>query len=186
MQQLLPMAALALLLPQLLQAAPSKLYACRTAPSKAMGYCDPTKDLSSRVADLLGRLSQTEKISLMGAHGSDICAFEDGGVPRLDIPSYAWCTETNTGYCAAAAAAAAVPVLTPPPLLLIVIVPHRSVSSACLQEGRCATTFPSPAALAASFNRTLWKEKGATQSTEMRALFNFGAHRDHGGTGRGR
>ena len=85
----------------------------------------------------------------MGAHGKDICAFEDGGVPRLDIPSYTWCTETNTG-----------------------------VSTVCLEEGKCATTFPSPAALAASFNRSLWAAKGATQSTEQRALFNLGAVRD--------
>ena len=127
---------------------PSKLYACQSAQSKALGFCDPSKGLPTRLADLLGRLSTAEKISLMGAHGSNICAFVDGGVPRLDIPSYTWCTETNTG-----------------------------VSTVCMEEGKCATTFPSPAALAASFNRTLWRSKGATQSTEQRALFNLGAVR---------
>jgi beta-glucosidase-like glycosyl hydrolase len=130
------------------RATPAKMYACQTAHSKAMAFCDSSKDFTSRVADLLGRLTTQEKISLMGAHGHDICAFEDGGVPRLDIPSYTWCVETNTG-----------------------------VSTVCLQEGKCATTFPSPAAMAASFNRSLWRSKGATQSTEQRALFNLGAIR---------
>ena len=86
------------------------------------------------------------------AHGNDVCAFDDGGVLRLDIPPYTWCTETNTG-----------------------------VSTQCPQEGRCATTFPSPSALAASFNRSLWRKKGEVQSTEQRALFNMGARRAPGG-----
>lgn len=64
------------------------------------------------------------------------------------IAALSRCTETNTG-----------------------------VSSVCLQEGRCATTFPSPASLASSFNRSLWRRKGETQSTEQRALFNLGAVR---------
>ena len=126
----------------------STVYACQTARTKVMGFCDGSKSFVERASDLLQRLSTKEKLSLMGAHGPDICAFEDGGVPRLDIPSYTWCTETNTG-----------------------------VSSVCLQEGRCATTFPSPAALASSFNRSLWRRKGETQSTEQRALFNLGAVR---------
>jgi beta-glucosidase-like glycosyl hydrolase len=54
---------------------------------------------------------------------------------------------------------------------------NTGVSSVCLQKDRCATTFPSPAALASSFNRSLWRHKGETQSTEQRALFNLGAVR---------
>ena len=51
-------AALALLPSLLHSAAPSsKLYACQTAQSKAMGFCDPAKGPTSRVADLLGRMS---------------------------------------------------------------------------------------------------------------------------------
>jgi hypothetical protein len=126
----------------------SKVYACQTARTKAMGFCDSSRSFVERASDLLQRLTTAEKLSLMGAHGRDICAFEDGGVARLDIPSYTWCTETNTG-----------------------------VSSVCLQEGRCATTFPSPAALASTFNRSLWRRKGEIQSTEQRALFNLGAVR---------
>ena len=100
--------------------ASSVSYACQTPASKALPFCDSRLSFEDRVKDLTGRLTPGEKVSLMGAHGNDICAFEDGGVPRLDIPSYTWCTETNTG-----------------------------VSTQCLQPGKCATTFPSPAALAA-------------------------------------
>ncbi len=69
----------------------SKVYACQSARSKNMGFCDGSKSFVERTSDLLQRLTTAEKISLMGAHGNDICAFEDGGVPRLDIPSYTWC-----------------------------------------------------------------------------------------------
>jgi hypothetical protein len=34
------------------------------------------------------------------------------------------------------------------------------VSTVGLAEGRCAAAFPSPAALVATFNRTLWRTKG--------------------------
>eukprot|EP01046_Picozoa_sp_COSAG06_P026049 COSAG06_NODE_2221_length_7313_cov_6.831577_2_plen_395_part_00 len=124
-----------------------------TTSARSMGFCDPSQSLAERVSDLLGRLTTQEKLSLMGAHGKEICTFVDGGIPWLDIPAYTWSTETNTG-----------------------------VSTGCLREGKCATTFPSPAALAASFNRSLWRSKGATLSTEQRALFNLGALRHpHGG-----
>ena len=36
----------------------------------------------------------------------------------------------------------------------------------------CATTFPGPAGLAASFNRSLWRTKGDIISTEQRAFNN--------------
>jgi len=93
-------------------------------------------------------MTAMEKYSLMAAHGSDICAFVDGGIERLGVVPYTWCTETNTG-----------------------------VSTRCLADGRCSTTFPSPAALAASFNRSLWRAKGVVQSDELRASFNLGATR---------
>jgi beta-glucosidase-like glycosyl hydrolase len=129
----------------------SKVYACQTPMSRSLPFCNNTLSFKARVADLVGRLTQQEKISLLGAHGTDICAFEDGGVPRLGIPTYAWCTETNTG-----------------------------VSTKCMEPGKCATTFPSPASLAASFNKTLWQAKGEVQSTEQRALFNTDATRRRG------
>ena len=75
----------------------SSVYACQTNASRSLPFCNGDLSFEARVTDLLGRLTLAEKLSLLGAHGSDICAFEDGGVSRLDIPSYTWCTETNTG-----------------------------------------------------------------------------------------
>lgn len=46
-----------------------------------------------------------------------------------------------------------------------------------MAEGKCATTFPSPAVLAATFNRSLWKAKGQVQSDELRAYYNLGGVR---------
>jgi beta-D-xylosidase 4 len=49
---------------------------------------------------------------------------------------------------------------------------NTAVNSACYAENVCATNFPSPAGLAASFNASLWRTKGAVISDEMRALSN--------------
>ena len=45
---------------------------------------------------------------------------------------------------------------------------------------KCATTFPSPAMLAASFNESIWHMKGEAISTEVRALNNVHGHRGCG------
>eukprot|EP00039_Didymoeca_costata_P008454 m.112515 g.112515 ORF g.112515 m.112515 type:complete len:776 (+) comp14090_c0_seq3:191-2518(+) len=132
-------------------AADKNMYACQTARTKSKEFCNASLSYESRVQALLSELTQDEKLSLMGAHGKDTCAFLDGGVARLDIPQYTWCTETNTG-----------------------------VSTECIKEGKCVTTFPSPALLAASFNRTLWRAKGRVQGLEQRAYFNLGATRATG------
>jgi hypothetical protein len=82
----------------------------------------------------------------MGADPNyDSCALVDAGAARLGIAQNMWLVETNTG-----------------------------VASACLGPNQCATTFASPAMLAASFNRTAWLAKGQVISTEMRALHNIG------------
>jgi beta-glucosidase-like glycosyl hydrolase len=47
----------------------------------------------------------------------------------------------------------------------------------------CATNFPSPAALAASFNETVWKTKGRVISDEMRAFNNNNGVRFSEGSG---
>ena len=43
---------------------------------------------------------------------------------------------------------------------------------------RCATVFPGPNGMGASFNRTLWRAKGRVLSTEVRAFANANGHRD--------
>jgi hypothetical protein len=98
------------------------------------------------VRALCGWQNLTEKLGILGANATiDMCPLVDSGVPRLGIASYVWLVETNTG-----------------------------VGSACLGPSQCATTFASPAMLAASFNRTAWLAKGQVISTEMRALHNVG------------
>eukprot|EP00005_Dracoamoeba_jomungandri_P000876 CAMPEP_0174251866 /NCGR_PEP_ID=MMETSP0439-20130205/1559_1 /TAXON_ID=0 /ORGANISM="Stereomyxa ramosa, Strain Chinc5" /LENGTH=746 /DNA_ID=CAMNT_0015332303 /DNA_START=231 /DNA_END=2471 /DNA_ORIENTATION=- len=91
-------------------------------------------------------------MSLLGADTVNTkvgsCSCMDSGIPRLGIPHYMNLVETNT-----------------------------AVAAACLEPGKCATNFPGPGGLAASFNRTLWHLKGEAISDEMRALNNYGWHR---------
>ena len=121
-------------------------YACQPNQVRSIGlpFCNVTLPRTTRVKDLVGRLTLQEKLSLLhAAPGTDGCAFTDLGVARLDIPTYSWTEEANTG-----------------------------ADSSCFGVGQCATTFGSPALLAASFNRSLWRLKGEIISTEVRALNN--------------
>ena len=75
-------------------------YACQPKQTKSKGlpFCDMSLSFEQRVSDLLGRLTLREKLGLIHADPStDACAFLDSGVPRLDIPVYAWTEEANTG-----------------------------------------------------------------------------------------
>ena len=71
-------------------------------------------------------------------------------VPRVGLPTYAYLVEVNT-----------------------------AVAAVCL-KGKCATVFSGALGLAASFNRTVWKQKGDVISTEMRAFSNHGGKRGLG------
>jgi hypothetical protein len=93
-------------------------YACQPGQNRSLGlpFCDTSKTFAERADDLVGRLTLPEKLALLHSKpGTDGCAFEDSGVPRLDIPIYAWTEESNTG-----------------------------ADSSCLGPERCVTTFPSP------------------------------------------
>ena len=115
--------------------------------SAHMKFCDATAPVTERVADLLSNLTLAEKAGLLGA-GTTTCAFMDAGVERLGIPVYTWCVETNSG-----------------------------AGGICVAEGKCQSTFPAAAGLAATFNRTVWRTKGEIISTELRALNNIGGMR---------
>lgn len=78
---------------------------------------------------------------------ADSCDTMDPGVPRLGVPQHEWLVETNS-----------------------------MVASAC-NGAQCATLFPSAATMGATFNRSLWRAKGATIGVEMRAMNNMGWHR---------
>ena len=123
-------------------------HACHPdGPAAHMMFCNTSLPIASRVAHLIANLSLAEKAGLMGA-GNTSCAFMDAGVPRLGIPIYTWCVETNSG-----------------------------AGGICLEPGRCQSTFPAPVGLAASFNRSVWRSKGEIISTELRVLNNIGGMR---------
>lgn len=73
----------------------------------------------------------------------DTCFANIHGIPRVELPPYGWLVECNTG-----------------------------VASQCLGPDKCATTFPGPTGLGASFDHELWAAKGQVMSTEMRAFSN--------------
>eukprot|EP00759_Apiculatamorpha_spiralis_P036762 PhF_6_TR37047/c0_g1_i1/m.54219/K15920/XYL4; beta-D-xylosidase 4 len=129
-------------------------HGCTLPNTTKMDFCNSKLHPEFRVASLLRQLTLTEKIGLVGANPNfDTCPLVDQGVPRLGIPPMMWLVETNT-----------------------------AAASECLAPGKCATTFMSPAGLAASFNRTVWKNKGSVISTEMRAYNNIGWYRAIDGT----
>lgn len=129
--------------------------ACLDATS-SLPFCNVSLPLASRVADFIARLTLAEKISLTGsAAGTDQCAGLDTGVPRLGVEPV-----SNLIECTGA------------------------VSSACVVDAsggnRCPTVFPAPLAVAASFNRTLMRLRGAVTGIEARALNNARANRIYG------
>lgn len=71
-------------------------------------------------------------------------------IPRVGLPPYAYLVEVNT-----------------------------AVAAVCLEQ-RCATVFSGPLGIAASFNRTVWRQKGEVISTELRAFANHGGKRGLG------
>ena len=120
-------------------------HGCLDRNSRALPFCDPTLSIEDRVADLISRMTLTEKIGLTGADltKDNACDTKDPGVVRLGIPPMQWLVETNS-----------------------------MAASACY-NGTCATSFPSAQNLAASFNKTVWRMKGEVIGLEMRALNNL-------------
>mmetsp|Transcript_18741 Transcript_18741/g.36126 ORF Transcript_18741/g.36126 Transcript_18741/m.36126 type:complete len:757 (+) Transcript_18741:2-2272(+) len=119
---------------------------CVAKEATSLPYCDESLSYDARIEDLISRLTLIEKINLVSnGDGHVNCNMPSGAVPRLGLPSYTWLIETNTG-----------------------------VHSVCNTPGQCATIFPDPQCVGASFNRTLWKAKGKVLGTEMRALHNTG------------
>ena len=127
-------------------------HACLTTELRTLPFCIPTLSIPVRVADLLGRMSLAEKIALTGSgQFPSTCDTMDPGVERLGIPPHQWLVETNS-----------------------------MAASACFNDTTCATSFPSAQNLAASFNRSVWRAKGDTVSSELRAFNNLGGSRDDG------
>lgn len=130
-------------------------HGCLDRSVRSLPFCDPTLSIEARVADLVSRMTLSEKIGLTGADltKDNACDTKDPGVSRLGIPPMQWLVETNS-----------------------------MAASACY-NGTCATSFPSAQNLASSFNKTVWRTKGQVIGLEMRALNNLDWKRADGDTG---
>mmetsp|Transcript_57174 Transcript_57174/g.122822 ORF Transcript_57174/g.122822 Transcript_57174/m.122822 type:complete len:740 (-) Transcript_57174:188-2407(-) len=62
---------------------------CDVAPGKGQPWCDATKSLDDRVADLVSRIPEKDVVGLF-ANGAS-------GVPELNIPAYQWWSEALHG-----------------------------------------------------------------------------------------
>lgn len=123
---------------------------CEEIQAKLLPYCNPSLPIEKRVKDLASRLNLTEKIKAISPQESlgDTCGTHTSGKDSIGLPNYYWLTETNSG-----------------------------VASKCLSSGVCATAYPGPLGTAASFNRTLWRQKGQAFGRELRAFNNAGLPR---------
>lgn len=130
-------------------------FGCLVPETAARLFCNASAPLDARIADLISSLTLTEKVGLMGAAGGDPCSVVDGGLARYGIANVSQLIEV-TG----------------------------AVSSDCYYDGEggayCPTVFPAPLALAASFNRSLWRLKGAVTGQEARAFNNLHVKRIYG------
>jgi beta-glucosidase-like glycosyl hydrolase len=132
-------------------------HGCDTPQSgSTLAWCNHSLSHEIRIDLLLTAMTLAEKVSLLTPNASiahNTCNDHTRGAPRLGLGQYMWLDETNTG-----------------------------ASSACLGPGHCATTFPGPIGMGASFNRTSWNLKGGALGTEVRALNIIAWHRNAGGT----
>ena len=116
-------------------------FGCLDGPLVGLPTCDPSLPIETRVSNLISLLTTEEKIGLTGSFTGDLCSDIDAGVPRLHIPNVTQLIEI-TG----------------------------TVSSSCYVDNEgisyCPTVFPAPLALAASFSRPLWRQKGAVTGIE--------------------
>lgn len=138
------------------QAAAPHGYACIDPPINGLPFCDNKNTIASRVADLLSRMERADKMNLLASKpGTDMCGAQDQGVTSLGMPPVINLMEANSG-----------------------------VSAACYVDENqipyCPTIFPAPLSLAASFNRTLFTQKGEVVGREARAFNNLNATRIYG------
>jgi beta-D-xylosidase 4 len=119
---------------------------CSQAPFSAYLYCDADAPLAARIEDLVARLSPADLQGLLSNGNAGLPAF---GVPRLGFGEALHGALTQCGE------------------------PFSNATANYTSTG-CATSFPTPLALARSLNRTLWRLVGAAIGTESRALHNAG------------
>ncbi len=120
-------------------------HGCITNTSRRFAYCNHSLSDEERAHSLIQMLTLEEKVGLISPDPGlgGTCFAHIHGIPRIELPPYGWLVECNTG-----------------------------VASKCIGPNQCATTFPGPTGLGASFDRSLWAAKGQVISTEMRAFSN--------------
>jgi hypothetical protein len=122
--------------------------------SASKPFCDASRPIAERVANLVSLLTLDEKIGFLSADNHthvDACNMMSSGCIRLGVPPYMHLVETNT-----------------------------AVASTCLGPNKCSTNYPGPPGLGASFNRSLWRAKGHAMGEEMRAFNNLRWYRATG------
>ncbi len=112
--------------------------ACLTPLAQSYPYCNTSLPIDARLDNLLSLLNLTEKVALISAQPSlgNTCRCHTSGISRIGLPEFMWLVEANSG-----------------------------IAAMCLAPGKCATTFPGPLGMGASFNRTLWRLKGSVSHT---------------------
>ena len=117
-------------------------------------FCDVSLPVEQRVADLVGRINDTDKPNLLTARGLGGKGDKMQAIPALGVPAYYWGTNClhsmNGGSC---------------------VVDSHNVS-------RCPTNFPSGPSFGATFDRSLVRQMAGVVGTELRAMFalRLGAH----------
>ena len=119
-------------------------WGCMNDVARSFSYCNTSLAYSDRLEAFIGALTLEEKISLLS--------------PDRFLPNQTCYTHTP-----------GVPRVGLPSYLWLVET-NTVVASAC--GIRCATTFAGPISMAASWNRTAWREKGRVLGVEQRAMMN--------------
>jgi len=137
-------------------------HGCLDATVRALPFCDATLPFADRLADLVGRLTLDEAVSMTGDAGDNMgaCATNTAGVPRLDVSPYRWLVEVSS---------------------------MAGNSDTCSKlapfGGGCPTSFPAAMLQAGAFNRSLFRSHGDVVGTEMRAISNFKTTAESGDPG---
>jgi len=108
-------------------------------------FCNTDLTIDERTRAFVRNLTMNEKIGLLGGDPEwNTCTLRQKPIPRLGLFKFPIVLdELNSGAC-----------------------------SACKYANRCATCFPSPGAIAATFNRTVFQQKGTVIGVEVRSMVN--------------
>ena len=121
---------------------PASQFGCEHPPQSSMAFCDPKLDTEARIADLLGRLTPSEKLNLLNSGNNN--------VSRLGIGMYSWWTEMLHGVFGG----------------------FSGISGNPNHLPAKPTVFPNGVGLAASFDIHQVEAIAAVIATEARALNN--------------